>query len=1110
MRSEGDPKIIPRDKECSACQEEENMPFELSERELLWQRHMKELGEFIKKNPFEALFGTSNLRLGSFSPKPSPNSISVKYGGREIGIFKMVDGYRSMFTPSSSGYPHSATAGEQKHEGERTEESLSNTANKTTVSQEQKASTIHGHAVWSASGLSGSDSFSASGELEFDPITMRMVPKSAKVSKEQEHPKVNQTQSRPEIPVPEPANKSVNNPVEECAGSGTGVLSMRHADILKRPHKKHESDSNTEVRGDQASKPRRRSEDELSEKETSEWGQTMSHGLPTQRPYQDLLRGKQMLERSWMNEVQSRRKAELEVRVKATEKGIKARHLNSESERSSANNVAREPILNTMPPQYRNVEAKKAYTSTFRKDKPLKHMSHMELHKHATNLLANLDSKLTKKIKTPADQKLDEEIKEQEMAMTAFENKSFPRKFIPPRTSLSVGRLPPLNPATTASSSLSSLAPGGDLGADFASPASTDEHREIKASPATAPEDEYACDIALTKNIRQIYEKGSMTIDTPRGSAIEDQYMRDRKLVQDIRQIYEKVYGTIRVSEIDYLRGRKLAKDVRQIYEKSYGTINVNHTQGKLKESHQEYDPKVDVFTRPSAQGGDDGTVKPTAILSTTHQSDAKLEESLQDYERKVGPSPYTFMPGDETRTAEPTAQDSPAAASSETSATTTTTAPKSSNTASALRSQKVLERRNLKRAQRALKRERREQRRMKQKETTAKCLDKDSELKAVPEAFTDAHLYRLLAYEPSDQSILTASASSFFKVPKMKSTNRSPVARLQNPAKFFPHLAKHQADGYEIVSAMKHLLILKRVRSIRSVTDSPTTTPESIPVIVAPTTLAEQQPKRRSVRHRERETSSEDRVNPIDGTTTPCAPPVPPTQTGNFASPTGFVNHDVFTHPPPLPRPRPSSDSPRVRREEPVFSGTSKNRDAWQWKVPAAVGRHSSEPGASTPASRSTGNPITWQDHRAASLRKKPQQRDQREREIPRSGSTGSVRKALLIGGWTAACCYTTGLLVEYLRTGPGGGAGAGSSGGSGARNFVRRSWDDVASAVAGGGGGGAAAGNGRSAEEARLAREGEERGEGIARAMLAGVSTAVVTVTVLAWLGSLIGTDP
>ncbi len=62
------------------------------------------------------------------------------------------------------------------------------------------------------------------------------------------------------------------------------------------------------------------------------------------------------------------------------------------------------------------------------------------------------------------------------------------------------------------------------------------------------------------------------------------------------------------------------------------------------------------------------------------------------------------------------------------------------------------------------------------------------------------------------------------------------------------------------------------------------------------------------------------------------------------------------------------------------------------------------------------------------------------------------------------------------------------------------------MASAVTGGG---AAAGEGKRAIETRIARE-DERGEGIARAMLAGVSTAVVTVTVLAWLGWMIGTDP
>ncbi len=1035
------------------------MPFELPKRELMWQRQMEEFRELIKKDPYEALFGTSDRRLGTFFPKFGLDSSSFPFGRYESRIFKMMDGYKSMLMQSQYGCQPSATPGEQKLEGKRTEETSSNTANEPTAPQEQKPSTIHGHTVWSASGLSGSQSFSASGELEFDPITMRMVPKTARVSGEQEPPKVSQIQSKPEITAAEPVHQTVDIPVKKYAGSGTGALSTRHADILKQASIENDSGSTTKARTDQAFKERS-SEDKYIQRIVKIPG-----GLDPQSPY-DILRTKHMLEQSWMRDRQSRKIAELELGIETTKKKIadlEARHVNSEGERSTANNVAREPISTVMPSQYWNVEGKKAYISMFRKDKPLKHMSYNELNSHKTNLLAYLDSRQTKKTETPADQKLNEEIKVQKMAMAAFENKWAPPKSAPPEPSPSGVRIPTLNSVTTGGITLPSLAAKYNLSVSARNTANTDEYYKTEAPYATTLEDQSENGRAFAK--------------------IE-------------------IYGYTPPSEFEYISNRKLVKDVRQIYENAYGTIDVNHKQGKLEESIQEYDRKVGPLASNFTQGDDVGTVEPTAPSSTRCKSDNELEASLLEYERKIGPSLYNVMHGGDARMAESTTETPPAPASDKMTATTPTL--KASETTSAVQSRRCLERRNLRREQRALKAERREQRRMKQKETTANRLDKNSDSKTLAEQSTDPNLYRLLAYDPSDQSIHTASASSSFKLPKAKSMKLFPVplSRLHNPAKFLPHLAKHQADGYEIFSATKNLLILKRVRYV---TDSPSTMTPSIPVVASQSTPAEQQAKRKGVRYRECETSSETRVNPVDGTTNPPCPPVPTTQTGNFASPTGFVNHDVFTNPPAPLRPRPSSESPRVRREEPVFSGTSKNRDAWQWKIPAGVGRHANEHGASTTPPRITGSAKTWTDYRAASLKKKSQQRDDRERETQQGGFTRSARQLLLIGGWTAACCYATGVMVEYFRTGPGGADGTGSAGGSGTQSFVRRSWGDVASAVTGGG---AAAGAGKRATEARIARE-DERGEGIARAMLAGVSTAVVTATVLAWLGWMIGTD-
>jgi hypothetical protein len=56
----------------------------------------------------------------------------------------------------------------------------------------------------------------------------------------------------------------------------------------------------------------------------------------------------------------------------------------------------------------------------------------------------------------------------------------------------------------------------------------------------------------------------------------------------------------------------------------------------------------------------------------------------------------------------------------------------------------------------------------------------------------------------------------------------------------------------------------------------------------------------------------SNHRINPVDGTTIP----LPEAPTGNFASPTGFVNHDGFNAPEEEPPP-PPPNTPVLEPEE-------------------------------------------------------------------------------------------------------------------------------------------------------------------------------------------------
>ena len=143
--------------------------------------------------------------------------------------------------------------------------------------------------------------------------------------------------------------------------------------------------------------------------------------------------------------------------------------------------------------------------------------------------------------------------------------------------------------------------------------------------------------------------------------------------------------------------------------------------------------------------------------------------------------------------------------------------------------------------------------------------------------------LYKILALDSNMQSISIAETTSAVHDASSPATPAEVLMRLSNPSKFLPHFAPLQAEGYEIVSGSGDVLVFRKVRQA---SDKP---------------VAEV-PKARA-------------VNPIDMMG---KAPV----TGNFASPTGFVNYDPVaegTAEKPAPPFRSNID---VRKEEPVFSG--------------------------------------------------------------------------------------------------------------------------------------------------------------------------------------------
>lgn len=271
--------------------------------------------------------------------------------------------------------------------------------------------------------------------------------------------------------------------------------------------------------------------------------------------------------------------------------------------------------------------------------------------------------------------------------------------------------------------------------------------------------------------------------------------------------------------------------------------------------------------------------------------------------------------------------------------------------------------------------------------------------------------LYQVLAYDPSNQSIHAAVASSSFTPPTGDSVLSIPeaLAKLQSPAKFLPHLSKHQDNGYEIVSASKHLLVLKQVRpdlATKASSESPASTPK--PEVFTPTQPLIPDP--------DAVPSLKVKADAVDEVT------IFLPQTGNFASPTGFVNHDTF-HPEHVFSPsEPPTPSRKVRKEEPVFSGVSLRARP---KTRSCRGSEPQPPFKTSEDSVVSASPRTARSHVVDENLSSTNSFD----AIPNprlndyDSSSSSVRRrpriryTMLVAFWTAACCYATGAIVEHFR---------------------------------------------------------------------------------------------
>ncbi|KFY23404.1 hypothetical protein V493_05875 [Pseudogymnoascus sp. VKM F-4281 (FW-2241)] len=191
---------------------------------------------------------------------------------------------------------------------------------------------------------------------------------------------------------------------------------------------------------------------------------------------------------------------------------------------------------------------------------------------------------------------------------------------------------------------------------------------------------------------------------------------------------------------------------------------------------------------------------------------------------------------------------------------------------------------------------------------------------------------YKIVAYNPETKSILTTETTSI--VPPGNREPLSPAAvipRLAKPAKFLPYIAPLLNEGYEIASGDGNVLVFRKVRDG--------------PPLGSPAAKAELDRKM---------------TNPIDGMQS-----IRPA-TGNFASPTGFVNHD-------LPEYHIKSET-ESGNEEHTYDGSSGS---------------------------------SWKDQ------------EWHDRAARRQKGKKKVKRLLIGAVWVGGLSYAVGVVAEFFRTG-------------------------------------------------------------------------------------------
>ncbi|KAK4967868.1 hypothetical protein LTR42_010196 [Elasticomyces elasticus] len=430
-------------------------------------------------------------------------------------------------------------------------------------------------------------------------------------------------------------------------------------------------------------------------------------------------------------------------------------------------------------------------------------------------------------------------------------------------------------------------------------------------------------------------------------------------------------------------RDQKLVKDVREVYEREYGVIDAGHRQSVASDA------------RPKKQ------VQPRQVVEV--ESDVDLGEALAEHEKH---SAYGVK--DDGLEKDIQAKE------------------KEAHEAQALMQPESVNKR---------------------KEVIAESLKPT--LEAVPKSlpavekslkptaqWEEPPVYKILAYDSGNDMFSTATTTANFTDNETPISIPQALSQLYQPARFVPHFAALQQEGWQVIHGTADLLVFKKVAKVvkpeeakpvddvASLVDHGVITPKEnalaqeaanfydlykpAPKEYDPTSIEngklmpyENAMAQEAAHAYDAAVARSTAVNPIDGMAkTPAQPEV---STGHYASPTGFVNHDrSFLDDvssakinEAMNKKKTASfaedvDSPQssrpMRRQEHVFSGTQRAESQSQ---------------------------RPWNDRHKRHLRREETRRSGRRRD--RRG--GAVKWALGVGVGAAGVAYAVGVAAEYAR---------------------------------------------------------------------------------------------